>query len=279
MKINIDKKSFFKKSIITFLLTILSFTYIFPLYFMAINTFKSKADYTKSSFSLPASLNIDNYIYMLDQFKILQYFFNTFFISLMSISIMTVLAICASYGFAKLHFKGDFIIYLLIVGTMFIPAQVTMIPMYYMFSKLHLINSFTGIILTNVAGSIPGAILLMTASFRSIPNEIFDAAKIDNAGYFSIIKNVVVPMGMSAISINIILTFVSQYNDLFTPMILLQDMDKRTVMVALASIMTKTSGDPAFQMTGMLLAVIPPSIIYIFFQRYLVKGLTVGAIK
>jgi len=270
---------FFKNSMIFILLSTLAFSYLYPIYFMLINTFKTKTEYRTSAFAMPSSLKIENYYYMLDQFNLLRYLVNTFYIAVVSIFIITVLAIFSSYAFAKLPFKGSKIIFLTIVGTMFIPAQVTMIPMYYLFSRLHLINSFTGIIITYVAGGLPGAILLNTAAFRGIPNEIIDAAKIDGADYFSIIRNVIFPIGIPAITINVILSFVSQYNDLFTPLILLQDMRKRTVMVALSSIMTKTSGDPAFQMTGMLLAVIPPLLIYLFFQRFLIKGLTVGAIK
>lgn len=246
---------------------------------MFINSFKSKVEYRKNAFSLPTSWSLDNYVFMLDQFQLVRYFFNTIFIAAVSISIMMALAIFASYAFARLPFKGRSIVYLIVIGTMFIPAQVTMIPMYQMFSKIHLVNSFTGVILCNIAGGIPGAVLLLTSNFKGIPGELIEASKIDGAGYFKVVRHVIMPLGKSTIAINVILAFVSQCNDLFTPMILLQEMDKRTVMVALSSIMTKTSGDQAFQLTGLLLAVIPPLLIYLCLQKYLVKGLTLGAIK
>ena len=189
------------------------------------------------------------------------------------------LAVFASYAFSRLRFKGRSAVYMLVIATMFVPAQVTMIPMYHMFSKMHLINTFSGVILCNIVGGLPGAVLLLTANFRGIPKELIEAAKIDGAGYFKVIRHVILPMGKATIAINVILSFVSQCNDLFTPMILLQELDKRTVMVALSSIMSKTSGDQAFQLTGLLLSVIPPLVLYICLQKYLVKGLTVGAIK
>lgn len=260
-------------------LSLLAFTFLYPIYFMLINSFKSKTEYRKSAFALPESLNFDNYVYMLDQFELLRYFFNTILIAAVSISIMMLLAIFASYAFARLPFKGRGAVYLLVISTMFIPAQVTMIPMYQLFSRLHLVNTFSGVILCNIAGGLPGAVLLLTANFRGIPGELIEATKMDGAGYFRVIRHVIIPLGKSTIAINVILSFVSQCNDLFTPMILLQEMDKRTVMVALSSIMSKTSGDQAFQMTGLLLAVLPPLLLYICLQKYLVKGLTVGAIK
>lgn len=260
-------------------LSALAFTFLYPIYFMFINSFKSKTEYRKSAFALPESWNFDNYVYMLDQFELLRYFFNTILIAAVSISIMMLLAVVASYAFARLPFKGRGFIYLVVIGTMFIPAQVTMIPMYQLFSRFHLVNTFTGVILCNIAGGLPGAVLLLTANFKGIPVELIEAAKMDGAGYFKVIRHVIMPLGKSTIAINVILSFVSQCNDLFTPMILLQEMNKRTVMVALSSIMSKTSGDQAFQMTGLLLAVIPPLLVYICLQKYLVKGLTVGAIK
>lgn len=272
------KRAVVSVSIFAFM-SVLAFTFLYPLYFMFINSFKTKSEYRIDAFSLPEHWNIDNYIVMLDQFNLVRYFFNTIFIAVVSISIVMILSVFASYAFARLPFRGRSAVYLIVIATMFIPAQVTMIPMYHLFAKLHLVDTYTGVILCNIAGGIPGTVLLLTANFKGIPKELIEAAQIDGAGYFSIIKNIVMPMGKSVIAINVILSFVAQCNDLFTPMILLQDMEKRTVMVALTSIMTRTSGDQAFQMTGLLLAVIPPLLVYICLQKYMVKGLTVGAIK
>lgn len=273
------KKHLISRILIFTALAALAFSFLYPIFFMFINAFKTKNEYRKNAFSLPEHWNFDNYVYMLDQFELLRYFFNTILIAVISIGIMMLLAVFASYAFARLPFKGRGVVYMLVISTMFIPAQVTMIPMYQMFSKMHLINTFAGVILCNIAGGLPGAVLLLTANFRGIPVELIEACKIDGAGYFKVIRHVIMPIGKPTIAINIILSFVGQCNDLFTPMILLQEMDKRTVMVALSSIMSKTSGDQAFQLTGLLLAVIPPLFIYICLQKYLVKGLTVGAIK
>lgn len=260
-------------------LSVLAFSFLYPIFFMLINSFKEKAEYRIDAFSLPEHWKIDNYVYMLDQFDLIRYVFNTLFMAVVSITITVTICVFASYAFAKIQFRGKKIVYLLVIATMFVPPQVTMIPLYHMFSDLHLVNTYTGVILCNIAGGIPGAVLLLTANFKGIPKELIEAAKVDGAGYFSIVRNVIAPMGKSVIAINVILSFVSQWNDLFTPMILLQDMEKRTVMVALSAIMTRTSGDQAFQLTGLLLAVLPPLLIYICLQKYLVKGLTVGAIK
>lgn len=262
-------------------LTVMALSFVYPLFYMFMNSLKTKTEYLQNPFQLPKAFRLENYEIMFDKFDLLRNFLNTFFIAVISIGVIIVLSVFASYAFAKLHFKGSGIIYIAVICTMFIPAQVTMIPMYYMFSKFNLVDTYTGVILSYIAAGLPGTILLMTANFKGVPGEVIEAAKIDGAGYFGVIRHVVMPMGAPAIAINIVLSFVSQCNELFTPMILLQDTDKHTVIVALASLMnqTKGAGDPAFQFAGMFLAVIPPLVIYLLLQKHLTKGLTAGAIK
>lgn len=185
-------------------LSVLAFSFLYPLYFMFINSFKSKTEYRMNAFSLPENWKIDNYIIMMDQFELPRYFLNTIFIAAVSISIMMILAIFASYAFARLPFKGSGVIYLAVIATMFIPPQVTMIPMYKMFSDMHLINTFTGVILCNIAGGLPGAVLLLTSNFKGIPKELIEASQMDGAGYFTVIRNVIIPLGKGTIAINVI---------------------------------------------------------------------------
>jgi raffinose/stachyose/melibiose transport system permease protein len=189
------------------------------------------------------------------------------------------LGIVASYAFAKLRFRGKNLIYLLIISTMFIPVQATIIPLYVMFSKVRLVNTSWSVIFIYVGIFIPEVILLMTAGFRGIPDELIEAAKLDGAGYFDVIRYIIIPMGRPSIILCVIFYFIVTWNDLFTPLIMLQSMDKRTVMVALASLMSRYSGDPTYQFAGLVLAAIPAILVYALFQRYIVKGISLGATK
>ena len=267
------------QALVFLMLMILAVSFLYPIFFLGINALKTKLEYRKDPFSLPANMDFSNFGLLIGNFKILDAFKNTFLIALGSVSITLIVAIFASYAFAKLKFKGRTFVYLGIIATMFIPAQVTMIPLYYVMSSLHLNNTLTSVIITYVATSLPGTILLMTTSFAGISNEMLEAATIDGAGYFTTVRRVVVPMGMAVIAINIIFNFLGASNDLFTPMILIQKMEKRTVMVALASLMNSRGGDPPYQLTGLLISALPPLIVYIVFSRFIVKGITVGSIK
>ena len=134
------------------------------------------------------------------------------------------------YAFAKLKFIGNEVIYFLIISSMFVPVQVTIIPIYMLFSKIHLVNTYWSVVLTCLGMFLSETILLMTAAFRGIPDETIEAAELDGAGYFDILRYVIVPMGSPAIILCIIYYFIVTWNDLFTPLILLTDMDSRTVI-------------------------------------------------
>ncbi|MDR3051080.1 MAG: carbohydrate ABC transporter permease [Oscillospiraceae bacterium] len=261
------------------LLAVLAVSFLYPVYFMAINAFKTKAEYRATPFALPSQLRLDNFNLLIGNFKILDSYWNTLQIALGSVALTITLAVFASYGFAKLPFKGRGAVYVAVVATMFIPAQVTMIPLYYLMSHLRVTNKLISVVLAYTATSLPGSILLMTTGFRGISDEMIEAATIDGAGYFAVVKNVILPMGVAVIAINIIFNFLSASNDLFTPMILLQKIDKRTIMVALSAIMSSRSADPAYQIAGLLLSALPSLAVYMLFNRFIVKGITVGSIK
>ncbi len=262
------------------LLLVLSVSNLYPLFYMFVNSIKSKTAYLINPFSvLGNQLTWDNYITMVSQFRIFNLFGNSFYISFFSILLLLGLGIVSSYAFAKLKFWGKDVIYLLFLSTMFIPVQATIVPLYLFFSKIHLVGSHWSVILIYVGMFIPEVILLMTSSFRGIPDELIEAAKIDGAAYFDILRYVIVPMGRPAIFLCIIFYFIVTWNDLFSPMILLQSMDKRTVMVALASLMSRYGGDPTFQFAGLVLASIPAILVYAFFQRFIIRGISLGATK
>jgi ABC-type glycerol-3-phosphate transport system permease component len=269
-----------KRVLVSVLLAALTVTFLYPLYYMLINSLKTRTAYYTNPFSLPTGmLQWENFSTMISQFQILNLFKNSFFVAAGTVVILLVVCVFASYVFAKYNFKGRGVIYLAVIATMFIPSQVTIIPLYVLFSRIGLVNTYWAVILSYVALFLPEAILLMTANFRGIINEMLEAAEIDGCGYFQRVRHVIVPMGRAAIFLSIIFYFITAWNDLFTPMIFLQSMNKRTVMVALAALMGRYTGAPTLQFAGLLLSAVPALIVYIIFQRQIIKGLTVGAIK
>lgn len=279
----IKKRKFwhvFGRTVIFLVLLVLAVSFLYPLFYMLINSLKSLSGYYINPFGLPnEQLQWSNFATMISQFKILKLFGNSFIISFFTVLGLVVMGTLASFSFAKVDFKGKDGLYLAILATLFVPAQVTMIPMYISFAKIDLVDNYLGVIIAYWAMFLPETIMLMTANFKSIPNELLEAATIDGCGYFGRIRNVVMPMGWPAISLSIIFFFICSWNDLFTPMVLLKSMDKRTVMVALSSLIGRYTGDPPFQYAGLLMSAIPALAVYAIFQKSIVKGMSMGAIK
>ena len=262
------------------LLGILALSFLYPLLFMIANSLKSQVEYMMDPFSANfAKGHYENYQAMITQFNILKYFANTFAVDAGSLVLELIFAICAAYAFAKLKFRGQNQVYIAIISIMFIPAQVIIIPLYVMYSKMGLINSLWGILLQYVARGLPGSIMLLTANFRSIPTEMIEAGKIDGCNYFRTIRNIVIPMGLPAISICVIMDFIGMWNELFTPMILIKSSGKQLIMPALTSLVGRYSKDIPFQLTGLLLASVPAILIYVVLQKKIIMGVSVGSIK
>ncbi len=258
---------------------VLGATFLAPFYYMLVNSLKSTPEYYKSVFRLPLVLNWINFATMISQFRIYINLLNSLFISVSTIVLITVLGVFASYVFAKRPFRGSSTLYLVIIFTMFMPAQVTLIPLYFLYSRFGLINTPFSVIASFLAAGIPSCVMLLTAYFKGIPNELCEAATIDGCGFFTTVRNVIYPLGKPALAVNATFVFLRTWNDFLTPLVLLTHKERQTVIVALSALVSRYHDDPPYQMAGLLIATLPAVVMYLFFQRYLVEGVNAGSIK
>lgn len=264
--------------LILVLFIVLAFTFLYPLYFMFINSMKTIGDYMADLFSLPSRWQIENYRTIFTQFRIHVYMKNSLIITVFSVVSQLTIATFASYAFAKIRFPGSRAAFMIMLLAMFVPGQVTLIPVYVFFARLGLLNTYPGIILAYTAG-VPSVIMLLTAQFRGIPNELFEAVHMDGGGYFYIIGNVVLPMGKPAIGIALIFQIIGVYNNLFTALILINEQRMKTVILALTGLVRSQSGNPPYQLTGLVISALPLLVVYLVFQKFIVRGLTIGSLK
>ncbi|GHU65663.1 sugar ABC transporter permease [Spirochaetia bacterium] len=262
------------------LLIVLAFSYLYPPFYMFANSLKTQTEYMVNPFSAPVfSGSYRNYAISFFNFNILRYFANTLLVVIAKLLVTLPIAICASYAFAKLSFPGKDKIYLGILIGMFIPFQVIMIPIYVFFAKIKLLDTFFGFIFFGVAMGQPATILLLASNFKGIPNELIESGKIDGCGYFRTVWNIIVPMGIPAIAINVIIGFISGWNDLLGPMLLLRNIDKQLIMPALSMLVQQRTANVPLQMAGVLIATIPAVIIYVILQKQIIMGVSVGSFK
>ena len=207
---------------------------------------------------------------------------NTVFVTLMNIVGTLISTSMVAFAFARMRFRGRNTLFLLVLSTMMLPTQVTLIPTYVLFSRLGWINTFVPLILPIwLAGGPTGAfnVFLLRQFFLTIPREIDDAAKIDGAGYFSIYSRIILPMSRPALGIIAIFTFTNNWNDFFTPLIYINTTDKYTVALALRFYQTRLDVQMGPLMAQSLVALVPVLIIFFIAQKRYVQGIVVTGVK
>jgi ABC-type glycerol-3-phosphate transport system permease component len=259
-------------------LTALSTAY--PLIFMIYNSFKTEAEYTLGPLQLPEKMRLHNYVMIYKSYNILKLFKNTLIIVSFAIAIEIFTCSLAAYAFAKSIFKGKNVLFLFFVSMMIVPFQVLMLPLYIMFAKFHLINTKIAMIIIYSGVLIPFALYFLTVNFKTIPNEILEAARIDGASYFRIFWSLILPIGRSAIITLFILDFIWLWNELVLGLIFLQSDETKTITVGVATILGgQSSRNLPLLLTGLFLSSLPLFILYCFAARFIMKEIIVGAVK
>jgi multiple sugar transport system permease protein len=188
---------------------------------------------------------------------------------------LAVLAICtpAAYAFARLRFPGRNVLFALLLLTVMIPSQVTLIPNFLLMRDLKFLDTFNALIWPGAANVF--GVFLLRQFFQQIPQELEEAAILDGATYWGRFRHVILPLSTNAITALAILVFLGHYNDLLWPFITMNSLDKRTLPVGLQILNSSYAGqDRPMVLAGAVFATVPIVIFYIIFQRRIIKGVT-----
>ncbi|WP_235864083.1 carbohydrate ABC transporter permease [Sutcliffiella halmapala] len=252
---------------------------IIPLYWMFISSFR---DTTVSvSFRpewFPSKLTLATYIRFLTETDAVRWLFNSLFVSSVLTLSNVIFSSLAGYAFAKLRFPGRNTIFWLLLGTMMIPAQVTLIPVYIMVVNVFgLVDTYLAIMLPMF--TVVGNIFLMKQYMSTLPTTLIHAARIDGCSEFGIFRKVILPISKPGIAVLAIFTFVATWNEFFWPFLVTQSSSMRTIQVGLASFKFQDATDYGAMMAGSVLAALPMFILFFALQRYFLQGITIGAVK
>jgi len=209
--------------------------------------------------------------------SIWKWFFNSAYIAIVVTLGILIIDTMAGYVLAKKKFPGRNLIFWLIVGTMMIPGQITLVPMFMMVQNFNLMDTHWALILPDLA--MVFGVFLMRQYMLSIPNELIDAAKIDGASEWKTFWTVVVPLAKPALATLGIFTFMNVWNSFLWPIIVLNDADLYTLPVGLKTLQDQNLAIFKLLMSGAAVAAIPMILVFIMFQRYFIKGLTLGGVK
>ncbi|MYL33951.1 ABC transporter permease subunit [Pontibacillus yanchengensis] len=271
------KSNRIERGIITTVMVLGGLLLCIPFIWMFLSAFKPESEVLQFPPTiLPENPTIDNFVQLFTTLKFGVYLKNTIIVVLASFVGLLFNAM-AGYGFAKYSFKGREKLFFLVLSTMMIPAQVTMIPVYVLLNKMGLTNTMLGIILPTLA--VAFSIFLFRQFMTTIPNDLIEAARLDGAGEFFIFFRLIIPIAKPIFAVQGILTFIAGWNSFLWPLIIASDDDLYTLSVGLSLLQGQYSGNFALQMAGAAFMVIPIVIIFFFFQKYIVEGFTMSGLK
>lgn len=260
-----------------FLCTSLVIT-LFPFIWMVSTSFKGPGEiFTQTPTFIPQNPTLENYEKLLSQANLGRSFVNSLVFAIGMMVLSVFFNAMAAYAFAKLSFPGREKIFSLLILTMMVPGQVTMMPVFLILKNLGLLNTFTGLILPGI-GSVFG-IFMLRQFMRAVPEEILEAARIDGCSEFRIFYGIMLPLCRPILATLAIFSFIGAWNEFFWPLIIMLREDMQTLPVALANLNGQFNTDWGLLMSGSVLVVIPVILVFLLAQKHYIKGIAAGGVK
>ena len=253
---------------------------LFPLYWLAkIAVTPDKLIFTEGTAMVPSQFTFDNFRVVLVQTDFLAYFSNSLIVSLGTAAITTCVAAAAGYAFSRFDFRGKRLVIAIMLITQMFPLLMIIAPIYKIVAALGLLNSLTSLIVVYTAFNIPFATFLMQSFFDGIPKDLEDAALIDGCTRFQALRKVILPLTLPGLGATLGFIFTAAWSELLFALMLINSNDAMTFPVGLLTFVSKFSVDWGQMMAAGVLALVPSCLFFVFIQRYLVQGLTTGAVK
>jgi multiple sugar transport system permease protein len=248
-----------------------------PFIWMILSAFKPESEVLQLTPTLwPETFTTENFIYLFENMNFAVYLKNTIIIVLFSFVGLFFNAM-AGYAFAKYKFKGRDKLFFLVLATMMIPGQVTMIPVYLILNQMGLTNTMAGVVLPGLIGAF--SIFLFRQFMSTIPDELLEAARLDGASEFRVFMQLIFPISKPIMAVQGILTFIGGWNSFLWPLIIANDESLYTLSVGLSLLKGQYGGNYALQMAGSTFMVVPIVIIFIIFQKHIIEGYTISGMK
>lgn len=260
-------------------LTAIAASTIYPLVFVAQTALKNQREYADSPLALPTAPKLDAIEAAWTRADIGPYALHSLLVVSSSVVLIVGLSALAGYAFAHLRFPLRRVALLGVLSLMMLPASLLMVPVFGTVLSLGMLDAYVGLVLVYVAMQTPFSIYMMASFFERLPRELIEAAHIDGASPVRTFWSIALPSAKPAILTLVTLNFLWLWNELLFSLLLLQDDSKRTLMVGLALLKGEHTTDIPLLAAGMLLALIPPMLVFALFQRSLASGLTAGAVK
>ncbi|ABD56472.1 carbohydrate ABC transporter permease [Jannaschia sp. CCS1] len=253
---------------------------LFPLYWLVkIAITPDRLIFTEGTQLWPSSVTLDNFRTVIFQTDFISFFGNSLYVSLGTAAVTTILAAGAGYAFSRFDFGGKKLIVAIMLITQMFPLLMIIAPIYKIVASLGMLNSLTSLIVVYTAFNIPFATFLMQSFFDAIPKDLEEAAMMDGCTRFQALRKVILPLTLPGLGATLGFVFTAAWSELLFALMLISDNDSMTFPVGLLTFVSRFSVDWGQMMAAGSLALIPSCLFFIFIQRYLVQGLTSGAVK
>ena len=251
---------------------------VFPFVWMILSAFKPSADvYAYPPKWLPSEWILDNFTAVFEMIPFWKYYANSIFTSVVQTFLQIGISILAAYALTKLRFPGQDFMYRFLQSSMFVPTVVTIIPTFILVSKLGLVNTYAGIILPQLLSAF--TTMLIMSFFVSIPNDLVEAARIDGCGFYRTLFSVMIPNSVSGITTATLFSFLGHWKAYQWPLLVTNSTNLRTLPIGLKYLVQESSSEYQVMMAAAMMTVVPVLIIYSFYEKQLIKSITLTGIK
>lgn len=253
---------------------------LFPLYWIFVTAFKKPTvilSMPPQMVPWPATLVNFMSLFWSSQLMIFRWLLNSLIHAGSITAFCVFFSAMAGYALAKKKFPGNKFIFAIIIGIILIPSQIIIVPLFIMIMKFGWMNTYWALIVPDFV--IPVSIFLMKQFLQTLPSELIDAARIDGCSEMGIFLRIVLPLAKPGLAVVGIFGFVSEWNNFLWPLIVIQSNSMRTIQIGLAYLQSAISTEYGLLMAGASFAAIPMFVIFFSFQRYFLRGITVGALK
>lgn len=260
------------------LASVIGLLIIIPLYWMIITALKTQsAIFTYPIEWFPSQVTAENFLELFNRFPFARVLMNSSIVSISYTVISLITCSMAAFAFAKIKFRGSEVILKIFLATLMIPFQSILIPLYMLFNGAGLSNSYISVILPSLFRVF--GIFMLVQNMKTIPDDYIDAARLDGASYFAVLRKVIIPMCGPVLAGYAVITFMDAWNDYLWPLVMLTKSEMMTVPVALSMLNGQYERNFGVQMAGSLISIIPVVFVYLFAQRKLKSGLSLGGLK
>ncbi|MGL4803377.1 MAG: sugar ABC transporter permease [Cetobacterium sp.] len=276
---DIKKIRILEKIAIHILLIIIALCVLIPVIWIVLSSLQ-EGNSLFSSTLIPKKLTIKHYINLFKETDFPLWYWNTFRIAIANMCISVVITTLTAYVFSRYKFKGKKAALITVLVLQMFPSFLAMTAVFILLSKLNLLDTFTGLILVYSAGQVPYNSWLVKGYFDGIPKTLDEAARVDGAGHMTIFLKIILPLAKPIIVLVAITNFMGPWFDFIFPQLVLRSQNKRTLAMGIFEWIQKGANDN-FTMfaAGAILVAVPITILYMFLQKHIVKGLSAGAVK